>query len=230
MQIEFLVEDISGKKLLTEVMEKYIEEIPLFHIEYGILSYKGIGGLGKGANASNVKSQQLLNDLPKRMKAIQAKYYGIDEVSIFIVLDNDTRNTEEFRKQLIEKAEKENISMDYVFCIAIEEMEAWLLGDREAMRLAYPKVADRIASKHSGYIQDSICGTWECLADMVTKGGLSAFKKKNKNAFDVGRNKSEWAEKIGSQMKIRNNDSPSFQYFIGELDKRRNKCFGVHAQ
>lgn len=221
MRIEFLVEDLSGEKLLTEIIEKYIAEFPLFPVAYEIRSYKGIGGFAKGSDAGNVKSQQLLNDLPKRMKAIQAKYWGMDDVSIFIVLDNDTRETKKFEEQLKALAEREKISMDYVFCIAVEEMEAWLLGDRAAIQLAYPNVSDRVASKHSGYTQDSICGTWEYLADMLTKGGFTAFKKKNPTAFDVGKSKSEWAEKIGRHMDIRNNMSPSFQYFIGELDKRR---------
>lgn len=202
-------------------MEKYISEFPLFPIEYTILSYKGIGGFSKGTSAGNVKSQQLLNDLPKRMRAIQAKYWGIDDVSMFVVLDNDARETKKFEEQLRALAEREKISMDYVFCIAVEEMEAWLLGDKTAIQLAYPSTSDRIASKHSGYVQDSICGTWEYLADMLTKGGFANFKKKNPTAFDVGKSKSEWAEKIGSQMDIRNNSSPSFQYFISELDKRR---------
>lgn len=227
MQIEFLVEDISGKRLLTEVMEKYISEFPLFQIEYTILSYKGMGGFVKGGNANSAKSNQLLNDLPKRMRAIQAKYWGVDDVSIFIVLDNDTHDTAAFRKQLNEVAEREGISMDYVFCIAVEEMEAWLLGDREAIRSAYSNISDRITYKYSNYQQDSICGTWECLADMLTKGGLAKFKKRNPTAFDVGRCKSEWAVQIGRQMNIRSNVSPSFQNFISELDKRRNSCFGI---
>lgn len=74
-------------------------------------------------------------------------------------------------------------------------------------------------------MQDSICGTWEYLADMLTKGGISKFRKKNPTAYDVGRCKSEWAENIGRQMNIRNNVSPSFQEFIEELDKRRTICF-----
>lgn len=225
MRIEFLVEDISGKRLLTEIMEKYIAEMPIFPIEYSILSYKGIGGLSKGADSGNVKAQQLLNDLPKRMKAIQARYSGIKDVSIFIVVDNDTHETVKFKDQLERVARRENIYMDHVFCIAVEEMEAWLMGDREAIQKAYAGVADRIASKYSGYKQDSICGTWEYLADMLTKGGISKFRKKNPTVYDVGRSKSEWAENIGRYMSIRSNVSPSFQNFINELDKRRGVCF-----
>lgn len=227
MRIEFLVEDSSGKKLLEEIMKKYIQEMPLFPIEYSILSYKGIGGLVKGADGRNVKAQQLLNDLPKRMKAIQAKYWGVPDVSIVIVLDNDTRDTIRFQEDLEKLAKREEIFIDHVFCIAVEEMEAWLLGDPNALRAAYANVADRISSKYSSYKQDSICGTWECLADMLTKGGIAKFRKKNPTAFDVGRCKSEWAEKIGRQMELRKNVSPSFQKFLYELDKRRDICFGL---
>ncbi len=227
MRIEFLVEDSSGKKLLDEIMKKYIQEMPLFPIEYSILSYKGIGGLVKGADGRNVKTQQLLNDLPKRMKAIQAKYWGVPAVSIVIVLDNDTRDMIRFQEDLEKLAKREEILIDHVFCIAVEEMEAWLLGDRNALRAAYANVADRISSKYSSYKQDSICGTWECLADMLTKGGIAKFRKKNPTAFDVGRCKSEWAEKIGREMELRKNVSPSFQKFLYELDKRRDICFGL---
>lgn len=228
MQIEFLVEDSSGKKLLEEIMKKYIQEMPLFPIEYSILPYKGIGGFGKGTNAKNVKAQQLLNDLPKRLKAIQAKYWGVQDVSIIVVLDNDTRDTIKFQEDLERLAQRENIFIDHVFCIAVEEMEAWLLGDRNALQAAYANVADRISSKYSSYKQDSICGTWECLADMLTKGGIANFRKKNPTAFDIGCCKSEWAEKIGRQMNLRENTSPSFQKFLQELDRRRELCFSIN--
>lgn len=227
MRIEFLVEDISGKILLEEIMKKYIHEMPLFPIEYSILPYKGIGGFVKGADAGNVKAQQLLNDLPKRLKALQAKYRGVQDVSIIIVLDNDTRDTVKFQEDLEKLAQRENISIDHVFCIAVEEMEAWLLGNRNALQSAYANAADRISSKYSSYKQDSICGTWECLADMLTKGGIAKFRKKNPTAFDVGRCKSEWAKKIGQQMNLRENTSPSFQKFLHELDKRRISCFSL---
>lgn len=221
MQIEFLVEDISGRVLLEEVMKKYIAEEPAVDIGYTIFPYKGIGGFTKGSNVQNVKSQQLLTDLPKRMRAIQSTHYGRTDVAIFVVLDNDKRDTAVFEQQLKQTADRANISMDHVFCIAIEEMEAWLLGDRAAMQRAYPEVADRIATKSTGYVQDSICGTWEILADVLTKGGISSFRKKNPSSVDVGRSKSEWANNIGCRMNIRCNNSPSFQRFLQELDKRR---------
>lgn len=221
VKIEFLIEDVSGELLIHEIMKKYNEEMPEYAIEYSALSYKGIGGFVKGKDCHNVKARQLLNDLPKRMRAIQTKHLGDDKVALFVVLDNDTRDTQIFRKELEQVAIRENIVMDHVFCIAVEEMEAWLLGDRNAIQSAYIDISDRISSKISGYRQDSICGTWEFLADMLTKGGMSQFKKKYPTAMDRGKCKSQWAKNIGKYMSIRENVSPSFRYLIEELDKRR---------
>ena len=222
MEVHFLVEDVSGAKFLEAFLQKYIAEKPEVTFNYTIRPYKGIGGLKKGADAGNIKSQQLLTDLPKRLRALNVALSGNPDSSVFIVLDNDTRNPEAFRAQLEGLLSANQITVDSVFCIAVEEMEAWLLGDIEAMQQAYPKLADRIASKISSYQQDSICGTWEFLADILTKGGIAKFRKMTPSPQDVGMKTSEWAENIGCHMNIRNNCSPSFRYMIDALDRRRN--------
>ncbi len=222
MIIEFLVEDNSGRILLEKIMMHYLSEHSEDTIKYNIYQYKGLGGFVKGKKPKEAKSDHLLNDLPKRMRAIQAKYLsaGDMKVSMFVVVDNDRREIADFRKELENTAYINNINMDHVFCIAVEEMEAWLLGDFAALKLSYPELSDRILSKHSGYIQDSICDTWEFLADILTKGGLKEFRKQNPTPYDEGRKKAEWAERIGENMDIRNNASPSFNSFIYEIDRR----------
>ncbi len=222
MIIEFLVEDSSGADFLKVFMEKYILEKPEVNIEYTIHPYKGIGGFSRGPNAQNIKSKQLLCDLPKRLKALNVKLQGVENACIFVVLDNDARNTENFQQELDNLLAINSISIDSVFCIAIEEMEAWLLGDCHALQAAYPKLADRIASKLPNYQQDSICGTWEFLADILTKGGIGKFRKDNPSAHDVGIKKAEWAKNIGKHLDIRENKSPSFQHMLNALDQRRN--------
>lgn len=72
------------------------------------------------------------------------------KVALFVVLDNDTRDTQIFREELEQVAIRENIVMDHVFCIAVEEMEAWLLGDRNAIQSAYIDISD---SHGSGKVQ-----------------------------------------------------------------------------
>lgn len=220
MLIEFLIEDRSGEKLINEVMCHYKNEAGREDICYHTLSYKGIGGLNKGKDAITVKSNHLLSELPKRMRAIQYQNIHRSDVTLFVVVDNDKNNTELFYSELKNLAEKHKIRIDHVFCIAVEEMEAWLLGDFDAIQKAYPEMKDRIISKYSGYIQDSICDTWELLADMLTKNGIKEFLSKNHSVYEIGQKKYEWAEKIGKYMNIRNNKSPSFNRFLAALDKR----------
>ena len=72
MVFHFLVEDLSGQRLIEQVMEKYIAEMPEYLIEYHIRSYKGIGSLKRGGSVQEIKSQKRLDDLPKRLSAYQA--------------------------------------------------------------------------------------------------------------------------------------------------------------
>ena len=94
------------------------------------------------------------------------------------------------------------------FCIAIEEFEAWYLGDVSALKKAYPKTKDAVLDS---YQNDSICGTWEKLADAIYPGGSHALNKKGWQA--IGSEKSIWAQKIAPHMSIDTNNSPSFCYF-----------------
>ena len=67
----------------------------------------------------------------------------------------------------------------------------------------------------NGYINDSICGTWEHLADAVYPGGSTSLKAQG--WWAVGREKSVWSEKIAPQMEIDRNTSPSFRYFLKKV-------------
>ncbi|MDR1736428.1 MAG: DUF4276 family protein, partial [Oscillospiraceae bacterium] len=176
----------------------------------------------RGHDAKSIKSDSLLNDLEKRISAFNVEFKDNEDASLFVIVDNDTKDTEAFRVRLNEVSVRSCVSIDHVYCIAVEETEAWLLGDMAAIQSAYPQHYDRILSKHAQYTQDEIRkgGTWEFLAEMLTKNGFKHFKRINPTSADVGRVKSEWAERIGAHLDIRGNVSPSFQYFIGELDKR----------
>ena len=98
----------------------------------------------------------MLNDLPIFLrgydKSLNVPGY---EAALIIVLDNDRNNPAEFQKKLEELAKSQMISIDHVFCIAVEEMEAWLLGDRNAVLKAYPSAKTSLLND---YEQDSICG------------------------------------------------------------------------
>lgn len=128
--------------------------------------------------------------------------------------DLDDRCRKEFRESLLSILHECNPPPETRFCIAIEEGEAWFLGDTEAIKSAYPKAKDKVLRT---YEPDSICGTWERLADAVYRGGAKALSKKGGQA--VGAEKSKWAKAIAPKMDITKNRSPSFCYFRRKLQE-----------
>ena len=173
-----------------------------------IIAYKGIGKIPEGLNPkSDPKSRILLSRLPQLLRAYgrHAQHF---EMAVVVVVDLDKRDKKAFTDQLKEVLAKVEPAPATLFTLAIEEMEAWLLGDRDALLTAYPKAKKKIPSR---YQQDSICDTWELLADAIYRGGAKALKTEGWPA--PGQAKCEWAKRIGPYMEPKRNCSPSFQYF-----------------
>lgn len=218
MYFQFLIEDKSTNILVNHVMKKLAGQYREKEVIWDIKSFGGIGHLRKKGNALEQKTGKLLNDLPMYMKAFSKVLQNMEYAALVIVLDNDKRDVEHFKSELENVAASNMILCDYVFCIAIKEMEAWLLGDTEAIKEAYPNAKMQYIKK---YEQDAICETWELLADIVYPRGLSRLKKNAGGSYsEIGKVKCEWADKIGSCLHLHENVSPSYQYFINELEKR----------
>jgi hypothetical protein len=130
--------------------------------------------------------------------------------AVVVVVDTDTRDWRAFLAELLAVAnECEPRPNNIMFRLAIEEMEAWYFGDRAAIQAAYPQARQDILNR---YHQDSVCGTWEMLADAVYPGGSRAIKKRGFPAS--GDAKHEWAQKITPHMDVEANSSPSFLKFV----------------
>ncbi len=96
-----------------------------------------------------------------------------------------------FKQEMLDILNDFNPQPTTLFRIAIEEGEAWLLGDRNALKSAYPRAKEQVLRT---YVQDSICGTWEKLADAVYPGGSQ--KLKQLGWPHTGKAKCEWANNI----------------------------------
>jgi len=161
------------------------------------------------------KKRILLNQLPKLLRGYGKAFAGYPNgysAAIVLVCDLDARCLKEFREELDQVLHSCDPRPETRFCIAIEEVEAWLLGDPVAVKTAYPTTKEDILNT---YVYDSICGTWEKLADAVYPGG--SRKLKSLGWVAVGAEKTAWAEKITPHMSIENNRSPSFRYFSNSL-------------
>lgn len=202
MHIEILVEDSSGQTLLETLIPKLLGMQGEPH-SWRIHSYKGIGRIPKNLNAKGDPTKRmLLNQLPKLLRGY-GNTPGID--AVVVVLDSDRRDCVDFLAELQALAAGCNPAPNTLFRIAVEEMEAWYFGDRQALITAYPEAKTEVLNR---YQQDSVCDTWERLADAIYPGGSAAIKKAGWPL--PGQVKHEWAEKIGPLLEPDQNISPSF--------------------
>lgn len=214
MYFQFLIEDQSGGVLIEAIMQKVIGDNN--NVTYDIKPFRGIGGFTQRNTVKETKTGKLLNDLATYLRGFNKSLSGIP-AAIIVIVDNDYRETIAFQSQLKQVALTNLITIDHIFCIAVEEIEAWLLGDEEAVLTAYPRAKQQVLN---AYVQDSICGTWEVLSDAVYPGGLNKMRKECSSYIEKGKQKAEWAKNIGIHMDLDANRSPSFNYFITELYRR----------
>ena len=209
MHFEILVEDQSGKKVLDILIPKIIDNQHKFKVRH----YKGIGHIPKNlTNPINASADLLLNQLPMQLRAYGKSYANDPNKVVIVVCDLDNNCLKTFRQELFAVLSTCTPEPEARFCIAIEEGEAWLLGDISAIKTAYPKAKVNILNS---YQNDSICGTWELLADAIFAGGSNALGKRP--WYVIGREKSVWAQKITPYMNIDKNASPSFCYFRDKI-------------
>jgi len=207
MHFEILVEDASGKIAMENIIEKILGENYQKH-SYRIISYKGIGRLPKDLRGKTNPQKRILLDRLPRILSGYGKSLPRDSSTVIVVVDLDDKDCMVFKNELLKILDTCNPAPNTLFRIAIEEGEAWFLGDKNAVKKAYPNAKRGILNS---YIQDSICGTWERLADAIYPGGSTALKKVGWP--HIGQTKCIWAEKISPYMNIDANESKSFQVF-----------------
>lgn len=210
MHFEIFIEDKSGKAALENIIPRLLEDSHT----YKVIAFQGLGNIPKNINkVPDPKRKTLLDKLPGILRAYGRSSQSFKQL-VLVICDLDDKCLKDFRNELLNILTSCNPKPETQFCIAVEESEAWLMGDIDAIKKAYPKARSNILNN---YINDSICGTWETLADAVYKGGSQALKKKG--YMEVGIEKSNWARNITPYMNFEKNKSPSFAYFIKKVQQ-----------
>ena len=206
MHFELLVEDESGRITVDGVLEKILGKNGARH-SWRTHGYRGLGRIPKDLRGKTDPAKRILLDrLPNLLRG-----YGRsldDSAAVVVVVDLDDRDCMAFKRELLDVLNACDPRPKTLFRIAIEESEAWLLGDRDAVKAAYPGAKDSVLDD---YRQDGICGTWEILADAVHTGGSARLKDSGWPASGIA--KCEWAREIAPHMKPDRNLSPSFRAF-----------------
>lgn len=176
-QIVFLVEEASMREVLESLLPKLLSK----H-EYLILAHEGKSDLDKS--------------IPRKLRAWQTPN------TYFVVLrDNDNKNCLELKanlKRLCDDAGRP----DTLIRIVCQELEAWFLGDLQAVGDAYeePTIPTVYGTKAKYRTPDRVSKPSDDLAKMTKDRGK------------VGR-----ARRIAAHLDVERNRSHSFQTFVNGL-------------
>jgi Domain of unknown function (DUF4276) len=196
MKLHILVEGPSEEAFLKEWMPRFLPS----H-QFKTIVHRGKGRLSEAMDAApDSKKQGLLDQLPAKLRAYSRSLDpSTDRVLVLIDADNEPCID---LKSRLSRCHKNNApDLVALFRIAVEETEAFYLGDRKAIARAFPKAKLR---RLGDYTQDSICGTWEKFRDVIDY------------PHDT-EDKPGWAAQMGKHLTVKfedeSNVSPSFQQF-----------------
>ncbi|GHT16945.1 hypothetical protein FACS1894189_1930 [Planctomycetales bacterium] len=211
MHFEILVEDASGKVLLDQLVPQILgpkgkaNQYRIINIQE--LKYRVMAQMPRHLAKTLPWDAILFQTLSIQFKSYSKALLRKNSV-VVVVVDLDRRPFRPFCDQLESLLAVYDSVLDGGIRLAVEEVEAWILGDLAAVRHAYPLVKEYVLKS---YEQDSICGTWEWLADAIFHGGSERLTEIGYPL--IGREKCQWADNIGQYMDVDRNRSPSFQAF-----------------
>ncbi|MGL5866749.1 MAG: DUF4276 family protein [Dermatophilaceae bacterium] len=202
--LEILVEGPSEEKLLAVVVPKIVPGVAL-----RIHTFSG--------------KDDLLKKLPNRLAGYSnaMKHY---EMKVVIVVDRDSDDCRELKEKLESMAARAGLRtataasagqpFQVLNRIAIEELEAWLLGDTSALRAVYPKLPASLGQRSGLRDPDAVKGgTAEALARELKRCGYQT----------AGLLKATNAEAVAPHMDVEGNRSRSFQVFRDGLRRLMNE-------
>jgi len=195
VRIHVLVEGESEVSLLRSWLRRFLPQ----HT-FKLIRHRGKGRLPADPQRSPVPRREgLLDQLPAKLRAYgHALDSATDRVLVLVDLDQD--DCIELKRRLLKTWKSCRPRPEARFRIAIEETEAFYLGDPSAIKKAFPKAK---LYKTRGYVQDSVCGTWELFAQVI------GAESKDKTSWAA-----QMAPHLGTAWKGRQaNASPSFRQF-----------------
>lgn len=194
MHIEFLLEEPSAEAFFAEFLPKIVTD----GTTWKLIAFQG--------------KADLLANLKKRLKGYAA--WLPNDWRIVVLVDEDRGDCSKLKHQmeaaakaagLITKSRAKNGAFAVLNRIAVEELEAWFLGDVEGLRSAYPGVSASLGSRENFRDPDAVRGgSWEVLERVLQRAGH----------FRGGLGKIELARTMAKHLEPSRNRSRSFQCFM----------------
>lgn len=166
-----------------------------------VYPHQGKGNLPTSDKTKNdSRKRGLLDQLPAKLRAF-GKSFDSRTDRVVVIVDADNENPDALTARLQRLLAEISPAPKVLFCIAVEELEAFYLGDLKGLKRAYPDHNQALARK---YQPDSICGTWEYFGGVIRDGGG---------------NKVDWADAMGPVVTTlaAHSRSPSFRALVTGL-------------
>ncbi len=188
MTIHVLVEGPSERAFLEPWSKRFLKGALL-----KVHPHQGKGKLPSDLEATpNPKQRGLLDQLPAKLRAFAS---SANQLVVLVLVDADADDCVALKESIVEAVKTCAPKLRVVVRIAVEETEAFYLGDLAGLRLGFPGFDAKQAAR---YVPDSICDTWEFFGRVVGDGG---------------ENKVGWAETMGPVLTTTpsKSRSPSFR-------------------
>ena len=199
MRIYVLVEGRSEEALLTPWLKRFQPN----HIHL-VIPHQGKGHIPPDPTAQpDPKRRGLLDQLPAKLRAY-GKSLNKQTDRVLVLVDADTDPCQALKQRMEALLNQCAPKPEVAFRVAVEETEAFYLGDPRAIRRVFGPLRQ---GPYQNYVQDSICGTWEVFQVVI------AARHEDKVA---------WAEAIAPHLSTATrgrlaNRSPSFRQLCQAL-------------
>lgn len=194
MHLEILVEEPSAEAALKNLLPKIVGN----NVSFRIIVHQG--------------KAHLLKKITPKLKAYSK--WITDEIKVVVLIDLDRDNCTILKNKLNKIAQNSGLKIktsigeltnefQILNRIAIEELESWFLGDKNAIHKTYNKVNPLALNKPKYSNPDQIVNAWEELERLLKKfhyypGGLSKIQN---------------ARILSENMDVNYNTSKSFNVF-----------------
>ncbi|NOY90539.1 MAG: DUF4276 family protein [Deltaproteobacteria bacterium] len=205
MTLHLLVEGPSERAFLEPWLKRLLRSVAV-----KVHPHQGKGSLPANLTSPPPPKQRgLLDQLPAKLRGFANA--GSPPPGVLVLIDADDDDCIDLAACIRRAADAVAPDLPVVVCIAVEETEAFYLGDLAALERAYPNADMEMAR---AYAPDSVCGTWELFGEVIGDGGG---------------NKVLWAERMGESLttSAARSRSPSFRALVRglkHLAKRRTEA------
>jgi hypothetical protein len=193
VHVEVLVEEASTEAALSFLLPRILPE----NTTWVVHPHRG--------------KNDLLNKLPSRLRGYSR--FLPPDWRLLVLIDEDRQDCRVLKERLNRRARDAGLRLargsggepiQVLNRIAVEELEAWFIGDVDAIRAAYPGVPATLANRAPYRDPDAVAGgTWEALERILKQAGHHGS----------GLRKVEAARAIAAHMDPARNRSRSFGHF-----------------